>query len=202
VASEQLFRFSLIGIIVVMFLISMVYRARARRTGGAIERSTEGLTLIVARVAFAALLYLPILAYMMHPPWMAWSSVSVPDWVRLSGIAIGLANLPLVFSVFKTIGSNISETIFTKETHALVTMGPYSRVRHPLYAVSSLGLVSFSLITANWFIAAMSIVAVAAVLVVIIPREEAQLVDRFGDEYIRYRSRSGRLIPRLRKPAG
>ncbi len=157
--------------------------------------------LIVARVTFALLLYLPLLAYMIRPSWMAWSSVSLPDWIRLTGIGIGVVNLPLVFSVFKTIGSNVSETIFTKETHALVTTGPYSRVRHPLYAVSSLGLISFSLITANWFIATMSVVAVAAVLVVIIPREEAQLIDRFEDEYIRYRSRSGRLIPRIRHSA-
>ncbi|NNE36440.1 MAG: isoprenylcysteine carboxylmethyltransferase family protein [Rhodothermales bacterium] len=180
-----------------MFLISMVFRRKARRSSGTIERASEGAPLIIIRIVFASLLYLPILAYMIQPEWMSWASVTLPGWLRFVGIGIGIVNLPFVYSVFKSIGSNISETVLTKDTHELVTTGPYRFIRHPLYAASSVGLIGFSLITANWFIAGMSTVAIVVVLYVVIPKEETHLVDFFGERYETYRTGTGRLLPRF-----
>jgi protein-S-isoprenylcysteine O-methyltransferase Ste14 len=35
----------------------------------------------------------------------------------------------------------------------------------------------------------------------IAPREEAELVEKFSDEYQHYQQRTGRFIPRLRTPS-
>ncbi|GMQ82896.1 MAG: protein-S-isoprenylcysteine O-methyltransferase [Rhodothermia bacterium] len=194
---EQLFRIALIVIVVAMAGISATFRIRARRDSGTIPRSKEGWKMGLTRLVFALLLFLPIFAYMLRPAWMSWSEIVLPEWMRWAGIGIGIIVIPLVYLVFSTIGSNISETVLTKESHQLVTTGIYSRVRHPLYMVTSLGLVSFSLLTANWFIAAMSVISITLILAVVVPKEEEQLVQHFGDDYRNYQKRSGKMWPRF-----
>ena len=54
----------------------------------------------------------------------------------------------------------------------------------------------FALIAANWFIG-LAALLVLALLLVRLPREEAGLIERFGDEYRAYMKRTGRLLPRL-----
>jgi protein-S-isoprenylcysteine O-methyltransferase Ste14 len=51
----------------------------------------------------------------------------------------------------------------------------------------------------RWF-ALVVFVAAIAVRLVIIPREEARLVAKFGDDSRRYRNHTGSLLPRLRQP--
>jgi protein-S-isoprenylcysteine O-methyltransferase Ste14 len=52
---------------------------------------------------------------------------------------------------------------------------------------------------ANWFILLWALVALIALRLVVIPREEAQLVATFGDAYRRYRRGTGSLLPSLPK---
>jgi protein-S-isoprenylcysteine O-methyltransferase Ste14 len=126
---------------------------------------------------------------------MVWASLSVPTWVRWIGVALGVLVAPSVYWVFTTLGANVSETVLTKPQHQLVTTGPYRWVRHPLYTVGIALFVSIGLMAANWFILLWAGVALIAARLVVIPREEAQLVARFGDEYRRYRSTTGSLLP-------
>ena len=106
--------------------------------------------------------------------------------------------LPLLYWVVSSIGNNISETFLTKENHVLVTFGPYRWVRHPLYAVATMGWVSLSILAANWFMLAMACLAFIGIAVLVIPREEAALMRKFGNEYREYMQRTGRFAPRLR----
>jgi protein-S-isoprenylcysteine O-methyltransferase Ste14 len=69
-------------------------------------------------------------------------------------------------------------------------------VRHPLYTVGTLFFASLSLLTANWFMRAATLV-VLVMLVIRLPKEEGKLIERFGDEYREYMMRTGHLIPRL-----
>lgn len=194
---EQLFRIALIVIVVAMAGISATFRSRAHRDSGKISRSKEGWKMGLFRLVFALLLYLPIFAYMIRPAWMSWSEIALPEWMRWTGFGMGIIVIPLIYLVFSAIGSNISETVFTKESHRLITTGIYTRVRHPLYMVSALALISFSLLTANWFIAAMSVISMALVLTVVVPKEEKQLIQKFGDDYRNYQKRSGKMWPRF-----
>ncbi len=88
--------------------------------------------------------------------------------------------------------------MLTKERHQLVTAGPYRWVRHPLYSVGSTAFAALSLIAANGFMGLFVLLAVAAVILVVIPREEAHLERAFGDDYRAYRRRTGALVPRIR----
>jgi len=193
----QLYRWFFIAVFVGMVSISVFFRSRARRSGEAIPRVREGTFVLLTRLLFAAPLYLPIIAYMLNPDWMAFAALPLPTWLRLLGAAIGLAILPLLYWVFSSIGSNISETMLTKEKHRLVIHGPFQWVRHPLYSAATMVLISMSVLAANWFMLMMACIALVGVAVLVIPREEAELIRKFGVEYQDYMRRTGRLAPRL-----
>ena len=197
-ANEQLFRWFFVAIFVGILSISGYFRYRARQSGEAIARAREGNLAMLTRFLFAAPLYLPIFAYMLNPAWMAWSAIPLPVGLRWLGAAVGLGALPLVYWVVSSIGNNISETFLTKEKHVLVTHGPYRWVRHPLYSAATIALVSLSILAANWFMLAMACVAFIGIAALVIPREEAELIRKFGDEYREYVLRTGRFAPRLR----
>src|SRR5215831_17524903 len=144
-ASSQIFRWPFIVVFVGMMSVSIYFRSKARRSGEAIPRAREGGVLLVARLLVAAPLYLPVAAYMLNPDWMAWAALPLPGWLRWLGAGIGLAALPLLFWIFRSIGNNISETVLTKEKHRLVTNGPFHWVRHPLYLVGTVTLISMGI---------------------------------------------------------
>jgi protein-S-isoprenylcysteine O-methyltransferase Ste14 len=198
VSDGLLFRWFFAFIFVAAFAISAYLRGQARRTGEVIARTREGRRAALLRFLFATPLYLGMLAYVINPDWMAWSSIALLDWMRWSGVAVGLATLPLLYWVLRTLGRNVSETVLTKREHELVTSGPYRWVRHPLYALATVAFVSLGIVAANWFLILMPLIGVAAVRVLVIPREENELIKRFGDAYREYQRRVGRLVPRWR----
>jgi len=180
-----------------MISISGYFRYRARQVGEVIPREREGGLAVLARVLCAAPLYLPIVVYMFNPDWMSWAALAMPVWLRWVGAVVGLAALPVLYWVFSTIGRNISETVLTKEKHQLVIRGPFHWVRHPLYLVATIILISLGIVAANWFMLAMACLALIVIAVFVVPREEVELARKFGDEYQDYMERTGRLVPRL-----
>ena len=177
--------------------VSATYRLRARRAAGVIPRRDEGTALVMARLFLALPLAAGLFTYLIRPDWMAWSSLDLPAWVRATGVVLGAALVPAFVWMFRSIGSNISETVLTRRDHRLVTHGPYRWVRHPLYALGFLLLLSLGLISGSWFILGFSIIALVAINGVVIPREEANLIGSFGDEYRDYMTRTGRFVPKL-----
>lgn len=159
------------------------------------------------RVLVVSPLFAAVLVYLAEPPWMAWASLSIPLWIRWIGVALGVAVIPLFYWVLATFAASRDETVPTRQPHRLVTIGPYRWVRHPMYAVAIALAVSIGLIAANWFILLWTMVVLVAVRLVVIPREEAKLLEMFGDEYRRYRSGTDSFLPfvmikRMRRPAG
>ena len=65
-----------------------------------------------------------------------------------------------------------------------------------MYSVLFLFTGGVALVSANWPIMALSIIAIA-MLAARIPKEEAMMLGRFGDTYRQYIQRAGRLLPRV-----
>jgi protein-S-isoprenylcysteine O-methyltransferase Ste14 len=80
----------------------------------------------IASVAFLALIVVPGLDHR-----FGWSSV--PPFVAILGDCLVLAGLFVVFLVFRS-NSYTSGTIEVGEGQKVVSTGPYSVVRHPMYA--------------------------------------------------------------------
>lgn len=76
--------------------------------------------------------------------------------------------------------------------------GVLSRIRHPLYAGGLLIVIGYALFAptlTNWIICLISIVYIFLGMRI----EEKRLMDRFGDEYAKYKEEVPALIPRLGK---
>jgi len=108
---ELVFRLIFIGVFALVLSVSTYYRRLARKSGEAISRLQEGPLALTLRVVMTLPLLLAILFYAFIPRWMSWSAISLPIWVRWMGVGLSIACLPLVWWVFSSIGSNISETV-------------------------------------------------------------------------------------------
>ena len=84
----QLFRWLLLLVLALNGTISGYHRSRAR-SEEMIPRSAESLPLRLARAIFAVPGLLLVLAYVIHPPWIAWSSMALPVWSRWLGVVVG-----------------------------------------------------------------------------------------------------------------
>lgn len=195
-----MFRWLSLAVFVATLGISAWQRSLARRRAGSIPRGSEPPALIAGRLAVSLPLFGAVLAYLIDPGWMSWASVGLPPWVQWLGVALGGLTVPTAYWVLTTLGTNVSETVLTKEGQELVTTGPYRWVRHPLYSTGIGLFLSIGLMAANAFILCWTIAVVLGVGLVVIPREEAALLARFGDEYARYRARTGMLVPKPRAP--
>jgi protein-S-isoprenylcysteine O-methyltransferase Ste14 len=140
--------------------------------------------------------WLGILAYLINPSWMAWSSLALQEWLRWTGAGIFVMAGGLLIWTFRSLGKNLTDTVVTRREHTLVTSGPYAWVRHPFYDTAALGIVAISLMAANWFI----LLTGALIVVLLIVRttiEEEKLLARFGDSYREYMERTGRFFPKI-----
>lgn len=176
---------------------SIYFRMKADRDSGErLSRSADGTPMMLVIRIFGLVLWLSPIVYLLNPQWMAWSKIGLPEWARWSGFGLGLIDVGLIYWLFTSIGSGITPVSATRKEHKLVTHGIYRWVRHPLYTVGSLLYVSFGLMSDNWFIILMGIVAFIA-MAIRTPKEEANLIEKFGDEYREYMKRTGRFLPRL-----
>lgn len=196
---ELFFRIVFLIILLLTFSISTYFRKKARDEGDVIERKEEGTVFVILRMVFGLPLLASLLFYIFYPALLSWSTVPLPLWLRNLFVIVAVLCVPLFWWVFRSIGSNISETVLTKSNHQLVTAGPYQWVRHPLYAISLLLLCSLSIIASNWFIFVYFAAALLVFRFVVIPAEEKRLVEAFGEEYQDYQKRTGALVPRFFK---
>ena len=197
ISVDELFRLLTLAVLTGTMGISIHFRRRARVRGETIARRREGAVMVIGRLVVALPLFLSVVLSVIMPRTMGWATFSLPGWVRWIGAGLGLAAVPVAYWVFSSLGGNVSETVLTKESHTLVTAGPYHWVRHPLYSTGLMLFIGVGLMNANWMVLGMSGVTIVGVLGVVVPREEAQLISRFGDRYQDLMRTTGRLLPRI-----
>ncbi|MBL0344843.1 isoprenylcysteine carboxylmethyltransferase family protein [Candidatus Villigracilis affinis] len=195
--NENIFRILAALILLTGMGISSYFRIKAdKQTGEKISRKVDG-SVMMNIIKFGGLiLWLSPFVYLINPQWMAWAKIGLPEWVRVLGIGVAIVNDVLLYWLFSSIGSGISPTSATRKEHKLSTSGPYRWVRHPLYTVGAILFISFGMMADNWFIAALGILAFIA-MAKRTPQEEANLVEKFGDEYREYMKRTGRFFPKV-----
>lgn len=195
--NENIFRIFAALILFTGIGISSYFRRKADRdTGEKISRNVDGSAMMTLIKLGGLILWLSPLVYLVNPVWMAWSKIGLPEWIRWFGVALGILCVLGIYWLFSSIGSGITPTSATRKEHKLVTSGPYRWVRHPLYTVGTGLFISFGLMADNWFIAGLGILTFI-LMSIRTPKEEANLIEKFGDEYREYMKRTGRFFPKL-----
>ncbi|MEO5739025.1 MAG: isoprenylcysteine carboxylmethyltransferase family protein [Vicinamibacterales bacterium] len=195
---EQLapIRAVLIVALLMVLPVGIYHRVRSQATREKLDRRQEGLFILATLRPLGAMFWFGMLAWLINPDWMAWSSVYLPMWARWTGVAVLPFGCALLVWTFRSLGRNLTDTVVTRKEHTLVVHGPYRWIRHPLYTSAALFGIAMSLSTANWFLLATGVLLLG-LLVTRTRKEEANLVARFGESYQTYMQRTGRFLPRI-----
>lgn len=197
-SDDQTFRVVLAVGMLIFLPIGIYHRLRSQASREKLDRRQEGLFILLTLRPLGLLTMAGLVAFIVNPAAMAWSSVPLPAWARWVGAGVGVAAGFLLTWTLRNLGKNLTDTVVTRSEHTLVTTGPYAWIRHPFYTAFALATVANALVAANWFILVTG-VAVFALLAIRLRTEEANLIARFGDTYRAYATRTGRFVPRLRK---
>ncbi len=194
--ADQSFRAVLIVVFLSVLPIGIYYRLKSQTTGEKLDRRQEGLFILATLRPLGLALWVGLIAWMIDPDWMAWSSVPLPDWLRWAGVGVLALACGLLVWTFRCLGKNLTDTVVTRQTHTLILNGPYRWVRHPFYDSAALLALAISLIVANWFFLVAGTV-LFGLFTIRTRTEEDNLVTRFGESYRAYMKRTGRFLPRM-----
>lgn len=191
---ELLFRILFIAIYAIFFAVRIRYRVESARKEPERRLKMRGWAFNVLAVGILGYL-VSIVIYMLNVPWVSWSRLLLPLWLRWLGVFGAAASVILVAWTHITLGKQFSAELAIQKNHVLVTTGPYTRIRHPMYTGFIMLSLSMALMSSN------ILVLFFALLITLpfpwIAREEEQmLLETFGDEYREYMKRTGRFLPR------
>ena len=184
-----------------MLIVRIYFNLRLRRAGERFmpdEQAIrhEGMALFVSRVILFFALIAILVLYAIRHPWMQSLNFYLPDWLRWLGFILGLLSISLMTWVELELDRQFSPQLQLRQEHQLITSGPYSRVRHPLYtALDAYGL-SLAFVSANWFFVLFFILSLLG-LTLRVPKEERMLLEQFGDQYRTYMQHTGRYFPKI-----
>ena len=153
------------------------------------EPALSRLVRLVAMVCAAVLLWpgipFPVIDGRFLP------SGSLSFWIGAVVTAAGL-----LFSVWarRHLGSNWSQAVTIKTGHELITSGPYSLVRHPIYSGLLLGFIGTAVALGQW----RGLLAVALIFIGLwrkLRLEEQWMRAQFSELYEAYARRVAALLP-------
>jgi protein-S-isoprenylcysteine O-methyltransferase Ste14 len=194
--SEDFFRIATAIAFLSAFAMSAYFRTRAQKKGGKLRSSAGQRPIVILRLLGLAML-LPVIAYIVNPDLVAWARFNPPTWLRLLAVGVGAVNTVLVFWMYRSLDTNVSPVEEARQNATLITHGPYRWIRHPLYTFGIISLAALTFMTALWWIGVLALPLVAFFILWRIPREEANLIQVFGDAYRDYMQRTGRFLPRI-----
>jgi protein-S-isoprenylcysteine O-methyltransferase Ste14 len=126
-------------------------------------------------------------------PWLQsrlWESAAA-FWI---GAGIEYAGIAFALWARAHLGRLWSGTITLKEGHRLVTSGPFSLARHPIYTGAVVGALGVAIAT-GYVKAFIALVMIAIGFSLKSAKEDELLAAQFGEEHRAYRKRVARLIP-------
>ncbi|MGD9561816.1 MAG: isoprenylcysteine carboxylmethyltransferase family protein [Pyrinomonadaceae bacterium] len=118
--------------------------------------------------------------------------------LQVAAVALSTSSVILTMSAIRELGKQWSLQARLVEGHKLITSGPYSLVRHPIYTAMLGKLIATGIVLSYWFVL---VPAVAVFLIGTFVRtrfEEKLLSDAFGQEFERWKAKVPGLIPTFR----
>ncbi len=128
--------------------------------------------------------------------WLRENFVAHTNLVGLIALAIGILGVLLAVWARLTLGRNWSLSVQLKNDHQLVTRGPYSQIRHPIYTGILLIFIGNVLMVGDY----RGFFALAIVFFSFwykLKKEENWMLENFGEAYRNYYSKTAALFPKI-----
>jgi protein-S-isoprenylcysteine O-methyltransferase Ste14 len=122
-------------------------------------------------------------------------SVRVGHPVGVAGLVIMWLGLAIRVWAIATLGKDFRTTVEVEPGQAVVSSGPYARIRHPSYAGLLLIVGGFGLALGSWRSLCVAALLPLPGLLLRINVEEAEMTRVLGAAYRDYQKRTKRLIP-------
>jgi protein-S-isoprenylcysteine O-methyltransferase Ste14 len=198
--TENIFNHAYWALLAGMLLMRFWFAFRVWRTWGRLQPvradlQREGRWVQFTEYLFFLLLAGAVLLLCFHRGSLRKFDFPAPDWLRWSGIGLGLMSVGLFGWTHVVLGRFWSPGLEIRSGHRLMAAGPYARIRHPMYTAIVGWLLSLGLVGASWIPLTFSALGVVNFLLRI-PAEEKMMVEQFGGEYVEYVKRTGRLLPK------
>ncbi|MFX1535060.1 MAG: methyltransferase, partial [Promethearchaeota archaeon] len=197
---ELMFRILFIIIYAVFAGVRVYYRSQT--LGRESEKEITMKTKSIIALSLAILGYfLAVGLWILFPQIVLIFQIALPLLIRWLGVGMAIIGIALLVWIHRTLGRQYSAKLEIQEEHQLITVGPYSKVRHPMYTTFNLFSLSVALISANLLLIFFAI-CIAIPFYWIVKTEEKMLIEQFGDEYLEYMQSTGRFLPRLGRTMG
>ncbi|MFW9848600.1 MAG: methyltransferase family protein [Candidatus Thorarchaeota archaeon] len=189
----------------ILFIVSYIVFAGVRvyyrsQTRGREEAKTReevdwsGVFLSFAIIGY----FISIGLYLIVPDWIQWTYFELGEPFRLIAFGLSFCVTGLILWTHRVLGKQYSALQEIQQDHQIISVGPYSRVRHPMYTGFILYSICVSLISSN-----LLLILFAFLIAIPFPKlarnEERMLIREFGDEYKDYMAKTGRFLPPLRR---
>lgn len=178
--------------IVGWYVIRYPFERRARRIPVVVNlRSTaDRVGLVCAMIGLAVLPGLYVATGLPH-----WADYSAQAWKVLVGTICFIGSLWIFRRSHKDLAHNWSISLEIRQKHELISTGLYSIIRHPMYTSFLLMAVAQAFLLFNWVAGLSGLIGFSILYVQRVENEERMMLDKFGEDYIKYMKRTKRLIP-------
>jgi protein-S-isoprenylcysteine O-methyltransferase Ste14 len=178
-----------------VFAAVILLRKRAKPARDAVNAPTSWIGF-----ALQGLSYLIVLAVPRSPTFspLVEGAYVLNTVLQAAAALVSIGSVLLAMSAIRELGKQWSLEARLVEGHKLVTTGPYSFVRHPIYTAMLGMLIGTGIVLSDWPVL---LVGIAVFLIGTFIRtrfEERLLEDAFGDEFKSWRDRVPGLIPFVR----
>ncbi|MEM0939930.1 MAG: protein-S-isoprenylcysteine O-methyltransferase [Bacteroidota bacterium] len=113
------------------------------------------------------------------------------------GIFIMSLSSWLFYKSHKDLGKNWSVSLEIREEHSLISSGVYNKVRHPMYSAIWLWSIGQALLLNNYIVGLSGLLSFGLMYFLRVGPEEKMMEGTFGEEYLVYKSKAGRLWPKF-----
>ncbi|HSY36433.1 MAG TPA: isoprenylcysteine carboxylmethyltransferase family protein [Acidobacteriaceae bacterium] len=176
---------------IIFFLYWRIRAAHTKTTQRIEPLSSRALRTVICLIAIV-----PLLTTRIPLPWLYRQLWPVGLWPFWLGAAITIAGLLFAVSAREYLGRNWSSSVTIKQGHELITTGPYSVVRHPIYTGILIGFLGMAIAISQvrgFFTLALFFLTFWLKL----RREEQFMRSQFGEVYATYAQHTAALVPYL-----
>jgi protein-S-isoprenylcysteine O-methyltransferase Ste14 len=121
-----------------------------------------------------------------------------PDWLRWLGALFLAGGITILGVAHHHLGKSFHSLVVAKGNQVLVETGPYRWIRHPIYTAYLMNYLGGGLLSSNLVLAIVPVIMYAILVATRMGQEETVLIELFGQKYVDYMKRTGRLVPRIK----